>query len=175
MKSSDRLITDINLQRFEAAFLSGDDVGAVIRCEFEVEQAAHRALRTIFPKYDKFAHRYLSDHLKTFRAFGCEGPIFQVADYIKKVRNEFAHKGVEAITDIHIKELSSQAGTAFGGRHVRDWTLRQNTWGIEQDTKWSDLPNRQQFVLVAALDAASLDTIPQRIPKVIRLDHLPRF
>ncbi|MGO4683370.1 hypothetical protein [Hyphomicrobium sp. 2TAF46] len=165
-------ITNINFERFEAAFVSTDDIGIVVRCEYEIERAAYRALSAMVPKYDKFKHRYLSDHLKTFRAFNFSGPIFQVADYVRKVRNEFAHDGIEQITEQHVKELCSQAGSGFGGRPILDWTLGLGMWGAKRETKWSEFNSRQQFVLISATDAAAIDTLPQRIPQTLRLDHL---
>jgi hypothetical protein len=122
--------TQIDFDRFEAAFLSEDVVGAVVRCQYEMERAARRALTSLAPKYHLMKHRYLSDHLKTFRALGCEGPIFQVAEYVNKVRNEFAHDGIELLTDQHLRELCSQAGKGFGGRPVSEFVIEVGVWGL---------------------------------------------
>lgn len=171
--SDQDFITKINFERFESAFKSLDDVGAVVRCEYEIEQAARRALTAIVPRYNLMKHRYLSDHLKMFRAFGCQGPIFQVAEQVKTIRNDFAHQGAEEITDKHLVEMKSQCGNGFGGRAIDAWVIQAGMWGLARDHKWSDLPNRQRFVLISMLDAAALDTLPQRIPRVVHLDHLP--
>jgi hypothetical protein len=165
-------ITQIDFDRFEVAFRTSDVVGAGVRCLYEIERAALRSLTTIIPKYQLLKHRYLSDHLKTYRAISCQGPIFQVADYVNKVRNEFAHDGIEELTSRHWQELFSQAGNGFGTRNIRDWIVEAGVWGMTSDKTVAELTNQQAFVFVSALGAGALDTLPQRIPKIIHLDHL---
>jgi hypothetical protein len=164
--------THIDFDRLELAFKSSDVVGAVVRCQYEMERAALRSLTKIIPKYHLLKHRYLSDHLKTYRAMGCNGAIFQVADYVNKVRNEFAHDGIEELTTQHLTELFSQAGNGFGLRNIRDWNIEAGVWGMTSSKTVADLTNQQAFVFVSALGAGAIDTLPQRIPKIIHLDHL---
>jgi hypothetical protein len=153
-------ITNLDLKRFLVALRSNDDVGAVIRSHYELERAAIRALGKLYPNYDALQHRYFSQHIRALAALRAEGKIFQAARYINKVRNGFAHEGVEEITQKHLAELCSQVSGAFANvRDVREFVATLDSVGPKP---LGEFPLRQQFVAIAAMCAAAIDTIPER-------------
>lgn len=152
--------TDINFKRVLAALKSVDDIGVVIRSHYELERAAVRALQKLYPRYDALGHQYLSQHMKALRAVGAQGKIFQAADYINRVRNEFAHGGTEQISQQHLSELCSQVSGAFGSvPNVLDFVGTIDSVGPKP---LREFPLRQQFAVIVAMCAAAIDTIPAR-------------
>jgi hypothetical protein len=133
----------------------------VLRTHLEIERAMIRTLEAKFPNYSALKHNSFAQHIRSLRALGASGPIFQIADQVNKTRNELAHvkgDGRSKLSETDLKQLCSQANGAFG----RD-VLRFNIiLGGAAGRPLQEFPLGQQFAIIGFMAAAAIDTIPQR-------------
>jgi hypothetical protein len=158
------LITNLNVDLLLEAAKSNDDLGVVLRAHMEFERAMIRLLEVKFPNYGALEHNSFKQHLKSLRALGATGPLFRIADQVNVIRNRMAHvKGKDiktALTDKDLKELCSQASGVFGGlKDVLDFVA---TIGSEGPKTLRQFSRAKQFLAIASMAAAAIDTIPQR-------------
>ncbi|MFA5950787.1 MAG: hypothetical protein WC807_10950 [Hyphomicrobium sp.] len=145
------------------AAASNDDIGVIVRAHLELERAMIRALEKKYPKYEALKHDSFAQHLRALRALGAEGAIFQIADELNKIRNGIAHlkKGIKtSISETDIRNLCSQASGAFGGRQdVLGFVCRL---GDEGPKPLKEFSKAKQLLVISAMAAMAIDTIPQR-------------
>ena len=161
MADAPNWITAIDEEMLGECLRSNDDLGVVLRTHLEIERAMIRVLEQKFPNYDALRHDRFSQHIRSLRALGATGPLFQVADVVNQVRNEMAHvkKGVRTkLSSDDLEKLRSQAN-GMVGRDIFEFTVSFPGAGTR---KLRDCSLSQQFTWIGFLAAAAIDTISQR-------------
>lgn len=109
-------VTEVDTEKLAEALSSNDDVGVVLRAHLQIERAMVRVLEQKFPHYAELEHQYYSQHMKSLRALGATGPIFDLAHEINKIRNDMAHLRKRERTRIledDVKRLRNHSLRAF--------------------------------------------------------------
>ncbi|PLX36037.1 MAG: hypothetical protein C0605_08370 [Hyphomicrobiales bacterium] len=158
-------ISQIDVDLVKEALASNDDVGVVLRAQFEIERALVRVLDEKYPNYPALGHRYLHQHLNALRAIGIEGSVIRIARKVSQVRNDMAHVGKGVRTKIEkedLGELYSNAAEIFGMEDFGEFKVQ-----IGQDNEpklLKEMPLAAQFLLIAAAAAMALDAYLQIEP-----------
>jgi len=149
-------------RRFASAFFAEDDIGAIIRCHFEVEQAANRELDVLTnQRWRRVRSQYLSDKLNLLEMIGVPSHLLAPARTLNNQRNGFAHDGAEEITEQQMLDLlrgfralmpqfNDDYEIAFRGR--REFTA-----------KFRDCTIRQKYVVTAATLAFLIGGLPELV------------
>ena len=78
----------------------------MVRCHFEVEKAAIRALEALTgDRWRKTRSQYLSEKLNLLEMLGAPDAILAPARTLNKQRNAFAHDGVEEISEQQLFDI----------------------------------------------------------------------
>lgn len=138
-----------NVDRFIAAMASQDDIGAVIRCHYEVEKVidhiiSHRTENRYSPS--KTSMKYLSQKIEFLHLFGMHMNFIEILRSINRLRNRFAHQGQEKITEADVTELKGKLAKIMPVWD-EDSPVRMAIDGPFEG-KLKDLPYRQRYVLL---------------------------
>ncbi|MEI9409914.1 hypothetical protein [Mesorhizobium salmacidum] len=156
--------------RLIAALRGEDDIGAVIRCHFEVERAAEHALDVITVGRFKVARAdYLYDKLNVLEMLGAPKAYLEPARLMNKHRNALAHKGIEQITSQQEAEYTAAVREVFP-QYTEDFRL-QATKGTEWsfDKLYKDSSTRERYVWSTSLVIPMLSELPQFMAKYFAL------
>jgi hypothetical protein len=100
--------------RLKKAMFGEDDIGSIIRCQFEADRAAIAVLTKLTNgRYKAADDRYLSDRLRLCALFGVDDLLIQPLKTINKHRNAFAHDGTDEITEQQFTDLFRQVSHAY--------------------------------------------------------------
>lgn len=151
-------ISQIDTDLIKEALSSNDEIGVVLRAQFEIEKAVVRVLERKYPKYSALKHRYFNQHLKALRALGMDAQILKIAQKVNQVRNDMAHvgKGIKTkVAEKDIQELYAHASGIFGGEEFPEFTVQIGKNNESQRLK--EMPISSQFLLIAAMTAMAFD------------------
>lgn len=148
--------------RFTSAFFAEDDLGAIIRCHFEVERAAIRSLDVITQgRWKKTRSQYLSEKLNLLEVVGAPLKLLAPARILNKQRNEFAHDGIDAISEQQSLDLLRSL-RAFYPTFNDDYRVIFH--GLRQfDAAFRDCTLRQRYVATAMFLTLLIGGIPELI------------
>ncbi|KQU66653.1 hypothetical protein ASC75_08430 [Aminobacter sp. DSM 101952] len=97
---------ELDTKRLASAFFAEDALGVVVRCHFEVERAAIRALDTLTGnRWRKTRSQYLAEKLNLLEMLGAPEPVLVPARTLNKQRNAFAHDGLEEISEQQLLDI----------------------------------------------------------------------
>ncbi|PQA73515.1 hypothetical protein [Brucella oryzae] len=151
-------------KRLAAAFFSDDDIGALIRCHFEVERAAIHALEIMTQGRWKTANcRYLNDKLNILEVIGAPPALLAPARILNKHRNSLAHSGIDIITREQEHEF-----TASVRRFFPQYTLDSKIDFRGTQTfngTINDCSHRQRYVISASFLTMAMSSIPKILAK----------
>ncbi|TIN70477.1 MAG: hypothetical protein E5Y30_15830 [Mesorhizobium sp.] len=153
------LAHDIDPKRFSAAFFGEDDIGAVIRCHYEVEKAAIYALEVLTDgRWKRLRSQYLSEKLNLLEVLGAPPRLLAPARTLNNQRNDFAHEGLDTLDPQ--KELDLTRGVrAFFPQFHDDYSIVLH--GKREFTgKFRECSPRQKYVVSAAILSALIGSIP---------------
>ncbi|MBZ9760983.1 hypothetical protein LB553_08845 [Mesorhizobium sp. CA8] len=152
--------------RLVAALRSEDDIGAVIRCHFEVERAAEHALEVITQGRFKVARaNYLSEKLNLLEILGAPQAFLGAARLMNKHRNGLAHRGVDQITAEQEAEYSAAVRRVFP-QYGEDFRLRATKgtdWSFEKI--YADCSVRERYVWSTGFVIVMVGELPQFMAK----------
>lgn len=161
---------DIDPKRFSAAFFGEDDIGAVIRCHYEVEKAAIYALDVLTDgRWKRLRSQYLSEKLNLLEVLGAPPRLLVPARTLNNQRNDFAHEGLDTLDPQ--KELDlTRSVRAFFPQFNDDYSIILHG-KREFAGKFSECSPRQKYVVSAAILSALVGSIPVLMKKY--RDELP--
>lgn len=141
---------DPDTARLTSAFFAEDDIGAIIRCHFEVERSASRALDVMTGgRWKKTNSRYLLDKLNLLEMIGSPTKLISPARILNNHRNEFAHKGKEEVTEQEMLDLVR--GVQAFIPHFSHEEYRVLIQGRKVfDGRFSECSRRQKYVVASA-------------------------
>ncbi|CDZ40347.1 Hypothetical protein NGAL_HAMBI1145_53430 [Neorhizobium galegae bv. officinalis] len=170
----DEVITvphEFGTERFRSAFMGSDDVGAVIRCHFEAERVLDFVLEQITERRSTrkvkgwpFAHR-----LEVCRLFGIDDVFIHPFKLINDVRNELAHKGIDAIDEQAEKNLYHAVRKVSPKFDPSFRVQFGNEGGLLFDKPYSDCSTKEKYVFDAMMAIMIFASVPARAVKRLPL------
>lgn len=153
-------IHDIDMTRFSMALLVEDDLGSVIRCHFEAERALDHALSVFTEGRSSKSKllRYFGHKLDALSMLGLDERFLLPMRTLNRVRNDFAHRGVDKITDKDLSEIRDAIGRV-APQMLQDFDIRIRG-RFEFEGKYSTLNLRQKFVVSSLHATALLGGVP---------------
>lgn len=146
--------------RLATAFFSNDDIGALIRCHFEVERAAAHALDILTQERWKAAKcRYLNDKLNALEMIGAPPNILAPAKILNKHRNRLAHDGVDTILYEQEAEFTLSVRSVLP-QYTDDFKIIING-SRSFEGKVSDCTTRQRYVVSCGFVTMLVGSIPK--------------
>jgi len=151
---------NLGTDRLLDALLSEDDVGAVIRCHFEIEKALDYLIAGIAPGIynpQKFNNRF-ADKIEVAAILGLHENFLAPMRTLNKLRNALAHRGKDKITD--------QDGLDFVRQARRALAFLKDDFTVEFKGKrafrktLAECTVRERYVATALVFAANLSAIP---------------
>lgn len=155
---------DIEIGRLVAALFSEDDIGAIIRCHFEMERAIVYALGVITQDRWKVAKpAYLSDKLNLLEMLGLSRHLLAPARALNRHRNALAHNGLEKLTSAHEREFTGLVRAVCPQFHD-DYTIQirgKRTF----DATFRDCSTKERYVISAGIAMMLLAASPEMLGK----------
>lgn len=146
--------------RLAAAFFSNDDIGALIRCHFELERAATHALDVLTQGRWKAAKcRYLNDKLNALEMIGAPPTILASAKILNRHRNRLAHDGVDTISSEQEAEFTLSVRSVMP-QYTDDFRVIISG-SMNFDDKVSNCTVRQRYVISCGFVVMLVGSIPQ--------------
>ncbi|MCO4316363.1 hypothetical protein M8997_004140 [Phyllobacterium sp. 21LDTY02-6] len=103
-----------NGQRLLKALRGDDDIGSLVRCQFEADRAAIAVLEKLtHGRYKPQDDKYLTERLRLCRLFGVSDRLIQPLRTLNKHRNAFAHDGTDEITEQQFLDLFRQVKEVY--------------------------------------------------------------
>ncbi|MFA6155056.1 hypothetical protein [Mesorhizobium sp.] len=151
--------------RIAAALFSEDDIGAVIRCHFEVERATTHAVSVITQDRWRVVKncRYLADKLNLLEVIGVPKHFLEPARALNRHRNGLAHQGVDEITEDQETEITRLTRLVFPNYHD-DFELRvsgRHTF----NKKYRDCSTKERYVMTVGQVAMMIAGLPEILAK----------
>ena len=148
--------------RYTAAFFSEDDLGTIIRCHFEVERAANRSLEVITQgRWKKVRSQYLSEKLNLLEMVGAPQKLLAPARTLNNQRNDFAHKGLEEISEQQFLDLV-RGVRAFLPQFHDDYRVIFHG-KREFDSAFKDCSIRQRYAATSFILSMLVGGIPELV------------
>lgn len=149
---------DISTNRLLAALNTKDDVGAVIRMHFELDQALNHVAKAAVPRVDQLRLRYPEQKIRFFLALGVEDKHLEPARLLNQIRNRFAHsEGQEIVTDADVAALEGAIGV-IGFSEVCQKVMKV----VDRD--YEKLTPREKFCILGVVIISHVSEIISLVP-----------
>jgi len=130
-----------------AALKSGDDIGVIIRCHYEIESAARHTLGVLSSnRSSDIKLNYLGQVLDGLNLLGVSTASLAPSRCLNKFRNKIAHHGQDSIDNSFINEYTTLTKSVH--RDFRDdITLVFSDQNLGLNKRYSEASNREKCVV----------------------------
>lgn len=151
---------DIDTKRFVAAFFAEEDIAAIVRSHFEVERAAARTLDVLTERrWRKVRSQYFSEKLNLLEMLGAPHKLLAAARTLNNQRNDFAHEGLEEISEQQMLDLVRGVKAFLPQFHDQYELILSGEQKFR--AKFCECSIRQRYVIAAGILAFLIGGLPE--------------
>jgi hypothetical protein len=160
---------EVNTKRIVKALIGGDEVGALVRCHFEAEQAINHVLNQLSggrTKREVERWQQIANKLEICRVLGVGDNFCAPLKTLNKHRNDFAHNGRDTLDEQEVLDLFRQVRIAYP---QFDDSFHISVGGEQQfDKIYKNCSNKEKYVICCALAITMFSNMPQIMAKAAR-------
>lgn len=151
---------ELDTQKLGAAFFSEDGTGVMLRSHLLVEQAAIHTLDVLTQgRWTKLRTQLFGEKINLLEVLGAPPRLLAPVRTLNNQRNDFAHRGVEIITEQHLLDVL-RGLRAFVPQFTDDYLVIFRG-KREFNAKFHDCTILQKYAVTAAVLAMQVGIIPQ--------------
>lgn len=150
-----------DVDRFASAIVEADDIGALIRCHYEAEQAIDYLISqlTAGRSHRKAINWNFAQKIEICHLFGVPENFTGALKLLNSHRNEIAHKGTEAVAEQQVLDLSRMIKAIYP--NFGDEFRVQINGSKPYDKKFSDASLKERYVISAMMLVSLVLALPQ--------------
>lgn len=152
--------------RMISAMLGEDEIGAIVRCHFEAEQAINHVLKKLSNGRSKRVEGWQSfaNKLEVCRVLGIGENMCAPLKLLNDHRNEFAHNGRESLAAGEVVDLFRLVSRAYPQftQEFRFVITGKNSF----DRPYKECSNKEKYVMSCAIAINLFASMPQVLEKL---------
>lgn len=144
-----------------------DDIGAIIRVHYEIDQALQHVIGTLIPFPKRLKLRYMKQRIELLLALGMPEVRLQPAEIVNHIRNDFAHRDKETFLAEDVTGLH-EAIVALYGREIPPTfaMLHRKDDGSTQEWRYCDMNLKEKFCFLGSFALGGVATIQTDFHKI---------
>jgi hypothetical protein len=157
----------VDTARMMRAIDTPDDIGAVVRMHFEIDRALEHVVRAMVPAVKHLGHRYMDQRIRFLQALGLPDIRIEPARVINKIRNDFAHREKEALTESDVSALEEPVSRLLSRQIPTHFALQHNMKdGSRREWVYKTMSSKERFCMLGFFTLSGVATIENDFNKI---------
>jgi hypothetical protein len=157
---------EVDTAKLMRAIDTDDDVGAIVRLQFELDRALEHIVRVMVPDCKQLNHRYMDQRIRFLLSLGLPDIRVAPARVINNVRNSFAHREQDSFSTDDVARLHDAVAALTGTAIPTDFALINKKTDAYREWRYVEMTLKQKFCLLGFISLSGVATIENDFAKV---------